>query len=105
MISGRSSDDPDVDPGIAPRLISGYLLRRRDPRAESALIVCEINLVHDQAPGEALLKEVLVMYSSLATLARIRGLVDPVNCLLPLHAAAAVKAHNALTSTMQWENA
>ena len=42
------------------------------------------------------------MYSSLATLARIRGIVDPLKSLLPWHIAAASKAHTALELAMRW---
>jgi mediator of RNA polymerase II transcription subunit 13 len=46
------------------------------------------------------LKEVLSQYKDLVTLARTRGMIDPVNCVLPWHIATAVKGQQALSLVM-----
>lgn len=55
-----------------------------------------VNLLHAQKPYHVQLKDVLDMYHGLGTLARIRGLVDPVRGVLPWHMAAAVNARSGL---------
>ena len=93
---------PDFESETPSPLSSGYLLKRLGTRDEDGLLTCGVNLIYAQRPYEALLKEVLMMYGHLATLARIRGIVDPVKSVLPWHVAAAVKAHAALEATMHW---
>lgn len=82
---------------------SGYLVKRAGPRDEDGLIPLGVNLVHGQKPYKAVLKEVLGMYRNLGTLARVRGVVDPVKSVLPLHVAAARKAWKMLSETMRFE--
>lgn len=82
---------------------SGYLVKRAGPRDEDGLIPLGVNLVHGQKPYKAVLKEVLGMYRNLGTLARVRGVVDPVKSVLPLHVAAARKAWKMLVETMRYE--
>lgn len=101
-LSIGSTATPDLASENSSPLFSGYLLKRMGPRDEDGLLTCGVNLIYAQRPCEALLKEVLIMYGHLATLARIRGIVDPVKSVLPWHVAAAVKAHNALEATMRW---
>ena len=84
-------------------MASGYLVKRAGSRDEDGLIPLGVNLVHGQKPFKALLKEVLGMYRNLATLARVRGAVDPVKSVLPLHVAAARKAWRVLSETMRYE--
>ena len=84
-------------------MANGYLVKRAGPRDEDGLIPMGVNLVHGQKPFKALLKEVLAMYSNLGTLARVRGIVDPVKSVLPLHVAAARKAWKAVSETMRYE--
>lgn len=97
-----STATPDLESENASPLCSGYLLKRLGARDEDGLLTCGVNLIYAQRPFEAVLKEVLEMYGRLATLARIRGIVDPVKSILPWHVAAAVKAHTALGATMRW---
>ena len=101
LVTCSTSSGPNID-SEAPPLHSGYLMKRMGPQNQDGLLTCEVCLLYAQRPCEALLKEVLQMYSSLATLARIRGIVDPLKSLLPWHIAAASKAHTALELAMRW---
>ena len=82
----------------------GYLVTRAGSRDEDGLIPLGVNLVHGQKPYRAVLKEVLRMYRNLGTLARVRGVVDPVKSVLPLHVAAARKAWKVVSETMRFEH-
>ena len=84
---------------------SGYLVKRAGPRDEDGLIPLGVHLVHGQKPYKAVLKEILGMYRNLGTLARARGVEDPVKSVLPLHVAAARKAWKALSETMRYKPA
>ncbi len=84
-------------------LASGFLVKRAGPRDEDGLIPLGVNLVHGQKPYRAALKEVLGMYRNLGTLARVRGVVDPVKSVVPLHVAAARKAWRVVSETMRYE--
>ena len=83
-------------------MASGYLVKRAGPRDEDGLIPLGVNLFHGQKPYRAVLKEVLGMYRNLGTLARVRGVVDPVKSVLPLHVAAARKAWKGVSETMRY---
>ena len=83
-------------------LISGYLIKRAGARDEDGLIAFGVNIVHAEKPDKALLKDVFGMYRGLGTLARVRGVVDPVSSVLPWHVTAARKAHAIVSSTMRW---
>lgn len=83
-------------------MASGYLIKRAGPRDEDGLIPLGVDLVHGQKPYRAVLKEVLGMYRNLATLARVRRVVDPVKSVLPLHVAASRKAWKVLGETMRY---
>ena len=92
----------NANPEVSVPLFNGFLMKRQSAHDQDGLLTCEVNLLYSQRPCEALLKEVLGMYSSLATLARIRNIVDPIKSILPVHVAAAIKAHAALHHTMCW---
>lgn len=79
-----------------PALASGYLIKRAGARDGDGLVSMGVNLLHAQKPYHVQLKDVLDMYHGLGTLARIRGLVDPVRGVLPWHMAAAVNARSGL---------
>ena len=83
-------------------MASGYLVKRAGPRDEDGLIPLGVNLFYGQKPYRAVLKEVLGMYRNLGTLARVRGIVDPVKSVLPLHVAAARKAWKGVSETMRY---
>jgi mediator of RNA polymerase II transcription subunit 13 len=87
-----------------PALASGYLLKRRGATDADNVVSLVVNIVHTTAtsPSErqGLLKEVLSQYKDLVTLARTRGMIDPVNCVLPWHIATAVKGQQALSLVM-----
>ncbi|KAK4219948.1 mediator of RNA polymerase II transcription subunit 13 [Rhypophila decipiens] len=95
-------------------LASGYLVKRTGPSVEDAPVAMEINLVHadpHQLHGippnmhvnagptrvyENLLREMLMCFRGLGSLARARGVVDRDTDVRPWHVAAAEKAVRAL---------
>ncbi|KFZ10105.1 hypothetical protein V502_08299 [Pseudogymnoascus sp. VKM F-4520 (FW-2644)] len=80
---------------VRPTAISGYLIKRTGASSSDIPAVMEVNIVWtDINPrlAENPLKEILAWYSGLATLARARGIVDPVKDTRPWHIAAAEKA-------------
>lgn len=84
---------------VKPALISGYLIKRTGAKAEDALSVMEVNIVHTEANPRAyepLLREMLSYFRGLGTLARARGVVDRETDVRPWHVAAAEKALRAL---------
>lgn len=82
-----------------PALLSGQLIKRAGVRDEDGLVNLGVDILHAQQPSHALLKEVLTMYGCLGTLARIRGIVDPVKSVLPWHLATVKKSQVALQVT------
>ncbi|XXG95545.1 Small ribosomal subunit biogenesis [Hypoxylon texense] len=88
---------------LNPTLISGYLVKRGGTRTEDPPVVLEVNIVHVEGtprPYEALLREMLICYRNLGTLARARGMVDRETDVRPWHIAAAEKAVKALYMLM-----
>lgn len=91
---------------INPALISGYLIKRGGTNSDDTPVVMEVNIVHSEVIGnprtfhESLLREILGYYRGLGTLARVRGVVDPVKDIRPWHIAAAQKAVKALYMLM-----
>ena len=91
---------------LNPALISGYLIKRGGTNSDDPPILMEVNIVHCEVVGnprtfhEGLLREVLGYYRGLGTLARVRGVVDPVKDVRPWHVAAAEKAVKALYMLM-----
>ncbi|KAI9774172.1 MAG: mediator of RNA polymerase II transcription subunit 13 [Geoglossum simile] len=85
-----------------PALASGYLVKRTSSSREheNAPAVMSVNLLHAQRSYEPLLREILGMYRDLGTLARLKGVVDPVKSVVPWHVAAAVKAQEGLSFLM-----
>ena len=87
-------------------LISGYLMKRSGANLDDPPVVIEVNIVHCEVVGnprtfhEGLLREILVYYRGLGTLARARGVVDRTNDVRPWHIAAAEKAVKALYALM-----
>ncbi|KAG9247189.1 mediator complex subunit 13 C-terminal-domain-containing protein [Calycina marina] len=87
-------------------LISGYLMKRSGSTSDDPPIVMEVNIVHCEVVGnprtchENLIKEVLIYYRALGTLARARGIVDKTTDIRPWHIAAAEKAVKALYALM-----
>lgn len=103
VVMDGTIDDMSIPSIRSTSLASGYLIKRAGPRDEDGLSPMGVNVVHGQKPYVALLKEVLGMFRNLGTLARVRGEVDPVKSVLPLHVAAARKAWRALSETMRYE--
>ncbi|KAM7207484.1 mediator of RNA polymerase II transcription subunit 13 [Naviculisporaceae sp. PSN 640] len=85
-------------------LASGYLVKRTGPSVEDAPVAMEVNVVHADPqqmiglpPAVAnLLREMLVYYRGLGSLARARGVVEGITDVRPWHVAAAEKAVRAL---------
>ncbi|KAI1325067.1 hypothetical protein F5Y16DRAFT_281435 [Xylariaceae sp. FL0255] len=88
---------------LNPALVSGYLVKRGGTRIDDPPIVMEVNIVHSEGSPrvyEALLREMLIYYRGLGTLARARGTVDRDNDVRPWHVAAAEKGVRALYMLM-----
>ena len=103
IVMDGTLDDLNSLSDASPSLASGYLVKRAGSRDEDGLLPLGVNLIHGQKPYKAVLKEVLGMYRNLGALARVRGVVDPVKDVLPLHVAASRKAWKALSETMRYE--
>lgn len=83
-----------------PALVSGYLLRRKGATDSQGVAAMALNLVHTSRPPalhEAVLREALVSYRDLATLARAKGTLHVQNNTLPWHIATAVKGQELLS--------
>lgn len=92
---------------IHPALISGYLIKRGGTAANDIPILMEINIVHsDVNPRlyEALLREILLAYRGLGTLARVRGRMGKGKAdgkdIRPWHVAVAEKGVDVLYTLM-----
>ncbi|KAI0601149.1 mediator complex subunit 13 C-terminal-domain-containing protein [Biscogniauxia sp. FL1348] len=88
---------------LYPALVSGYLVKRGGTRVEDPPAVLEVNIVYSEGNPrayESLLREMLVYYRGLGTLARARGMVDKETDVRPWHIAAAEKGVRALYMLM-----
>lgn len=83
-------------------LVSGYLVKRAGPRDQDGLLSLAVDIVHSQKANHGLMKDLLIMYRNLGTLARSRGNVDSVRGLLPCHIAIAKRAFSAVQPLMRW---
>ncbi|KAK3316175.1 mediator complex subunit 13 C-terminal-domain-containing protein [Apodospora peruviana] len=85
---------------LNPALASGYLVKRCGPRPEDAPVAMEVNVIHTEGSNprvyDHLLREMLINFRGLGTLARVRGVVDKEVDVRPWHVAAAEKAVRAL---------
>ncbi|KAH8816197.1 mediator complex subunit 13 C-terminal-domain-containing protein [Xylogone sp. PMI_703] len=83
-------------------LISGYIIKRGGTSNDDPPVLLEVNIIHSDIVGntrtfyEGLLREIIGYYRGLSTLARARGVIDPVKDGRPWHIAAAEKAVKAL---------
>ena len=94
----RPLDQPRVTDTDAPFLNSSFLIKRGGRKAEDGVISLTINAVHCSAPSPPdMLESLPIMYRRLALLAGHRGVIDPIKQILPIHVAASMKAHTALT--------
>ncbi|OKL56226.1 hypothetical protein UA08_08385 [Talaromyces atroroseus] len=83
-----------------PALVSGYLLRRKGANDSQGVAAMSLNLVHTSRPAafhEVVLKEALINYRDLATLARAKGTLHVQHNTLPWHIATAVKGQELLS--------
>ncbi|KAI1260196.1 hypothetical protein F5Y18DRAFT_406572 [Xylariaceae sp. FL1019] len=95
----NSTASTDANPALA----SGYLVKKSSARIEDPPLVMEVNIVHSEGNPRAyepLLREMLMYYRGLGTLARARGMVDKDNDVRPWHIAAAEKGVRALYMLM-----
>jgi mediator of RNA polymerase II transcription subunit 13 len=86
-----------------PTLISGYLIKRSGAGPSDVPAVIEVSIVHSEVYPrmlDSLLREILGLYRGLATLARVRGCVDPTKDGRPWHVAAAEKGVKVLYMLM-----
>ncbi|KAI6244622.1 Mediator of RNA polymerase II transcription subunit 13 [Erysiphe necator] len=87
-------------------LISGYLIKPGGSNLDDSPSILEVNIIYGEIIGnprtfhESLLKEILGYYRGLGTLARVRGIVDPIRDIRPWHIAAVEKAAHALWKLM-----
>ncbi|KAL8692987.1 MAG: hypothetical protein Q9218_002104, partial [Villophora microphyllina] len=115
MISPIPATDPYLPPTKFVRVLtSGYLLKRAGPEDDDGLVPLGINLVSTDISKQAdmnaastkahekVMRELLGMYSDLATLARSRGLEEWKTGVLPWHLAAARKGKRAVRGCMRW---
>lgn len=87
---------------VCKPLATAYLMKRAGPRDEDGLVRLALGFLSVQMGHKMVIKEVLGMYAGLGLLARVRGVVDEVKGLMPLHVAAARKAHAVVNATMRY---
>uniref|UniRef100_A0A093VL25 Mediator of RNA polymerase II transcription subunit 13 n=1 Tax=Talaromyces marneffei PM1 TaxID=1077442 RepID=A0A093VL25_TALMA len=83
-----------------PALVSGYLLRRKGVNDSQGVTAMSLNLVYTSRPPalhEAVLREALINYRDLSTLARAKGTLHVQHNTLPWHIATAVKGQELLS--------
>ncbi|KAK4166511.1 mediator of RNA polymerase II transcription subunit 13 [Cladorrhinum sp. PSN259] len=88
---------------LNPALASGYLVKRSGPRPEDPPALMELNVVYSDNSRvfhEYLLKEMMIYFRCLGTLARVRGMVEKENDVRPWHVAAVEKAVKVLSVLM-----
>lgn len=83
-----------------PGLASGYLVKRAGRNDEDGMVAMSVNLLHIDRPYTSQLRDILAVYRGLGTLARLKGLADPMKSVIPWHVAAAVKAQEFVSSVM-----
>jgi mediator of RNA polymerase II transcription subunit 13 len=83
-----------------PGLASGYLIKRAGRQDETSIMAMSVNMIHIDRPYTPQLREILAVYRGLGTLARLKGVADPVRSVIPWHVAAAVRAQELLSSVM-----
>jgi mediator of RNA polymerase II transcription subunit 13 len=85
---------------LNPAIQSGYLIKRSGVKPEDPPVAMEVNVIHSEGNNprayEAVLREMLMYFRGLGTLARLRGMVDRETDVRPWHVAAAEKGVRAL---------
>ena len=91
---------PKPSNGAATVLSESYLIKRTTAESGGRAAIVAISFIH--CPGSPLTwaKELLSMYRGLAVLGGHRGVIDASTQILPIHAAAAIKAHDRITKDM-----
>ncbi|KAK3995785.1 mediator of RNA polymerase II transcription subunit 13 [Cladorrhinum sp. PSN332] len=88
---------------LNPALASGYLVKRSGPRPEDPLALMELNVIYSdnsRVIHDYLLKEMMIYFRGLGTLARVRGMIEKENDVRPWHVAAVEKAVKVLSVLM-----
>ena len=77
-------------------------MKRKGASDADGSVALGVNLVHAQAGTEfeQLMKEILGYYRGLATLTKAKGMVHPLQGVLPWHIATAVKGQQILSSVL-----
>jgi mediator of RNA polymerase II transcription subunit 13 len=92
----NSSSLTELNPAVA----SGYLVKRSGARPEDPPVAMEVNVIHSEGNNprayEAVLREMLMYFRGLGTLARLRGMTERGTDARPWHVAAAEKGVRAL---------
>ncbi|KXX83431.1 Mediator of RNA polymerase II transcription subunit 13 [Madurella mycetomatis] len=94
VISHRLNNSASLT-DLNPALASGYLVKRSGPKAEDPPALMEVNVVYSdntRAMYDALLREMLMYFRGLGTLARVRGVVEREHDVRPWHVAVVEKA-------------
>ena len=100
LLSHRLNNSPSLT-DLNPALASGYLIKRGGPRPEDLPVVMEVNVVYSDPARtmyDVLLREMLIYFRGLGTLARVRGVVrqDGGGDVRPWHVAVVEKAVRAV---------
>ncbi|KAB5583153.1 mediator complex subunit 13 C-terminal-domain-containing protein [Coniochaeta sp. 2T2.1] len=89
---------------LNPAVQSGYLVKRSGVKPEDPPVAMEVNVIHCEGNNprayELVLREMLMYFRGLGTLARLRGVVDRETDVRPWHVAAAEKGVRALYQLM-----
>jgi len=99
VVAHRLNNSPSLTE-LNPAVASGYLVKRSGPRPEDPPVAMEVNVIHSEGNNprayEVVLREMLMYFRGLATLARLRGVTDRETDCRPWHVAAAEKGARAL---------
>ena len=102
IIATKSLVTSNYNLGTAHPVGCGYLLKRAGTLDENGWVVMRVYVLHAETWSDALMKELLLTYRALGTLARARGVEDEVRSVLPLHIAIARKTQSGLDRTMRF---
>ena len=84
--------------------LTGYLIKRAGANDEDGVLLTQVKIAHGLGDVKALMRFSLHKYRNLASLARLRNITDSRRGTLPIHVAAARKAHDVLEKTMRYED-
>jgi mediator of RNA polymerase II transcription subunit 13 len=93
ILSDRGQDEPTA-------VSRGLLMKRRGIYDTDDVVAMGVSLMFAPKPNQVSLTDVMALYRDLGTLARLKGIVDSVQSVVPWHVAAAFKAQDALSRTL-----